>query len=297
MKRFLAWMMILLMVASMAGCADSADGVKLKSERDVIRYAAKNFGKATVVKSEENTQSNRITYTMKDKEHGFQYEIASTATEFGLLGSHSGKYFETTTDTFRENYYDFIISQFDSQQILLEKGLLEGKYVMLFGILCESEDTAEKEGKKFVKKVNKIDKRGYFADGCIGIYNSDQEFIGICSLEDATLETGSAAAMYDFEIQQMMYKFAVVVHKTTNDLSGITYLYSKEIQYKDVERLNMEWLCRDDKTLEDWTTIYYFDYNGTEYFMLNDRVTIINEPGFQGTHYSQLYTSYWFTDE
>lgn len=292
MKRILAWITVLLLTVCMAGCAESEQGVDLKTEREVKRYAANHFGKATVVNTEKSEDANRITYTMQDKEHGFQYEIVCYACEFGLLDSRTGMFYEETSDDFQENYHDYIISQFDPQEILSVMRFDTDHDVMLFAITCQSQDTAEEEARDYIKKVKKIDKRGYFADGCIGIYDKNGEFLGSCSLEDGTFTD-----LYERDVEQMTYRFAVEVNHTTNDLSGITYLYYKRVQYKDVERLNIDWLCYDGKTPEDWTTAYYFDYNGTEYFMLPDYVTIIDEPGIEGTHYAEYYTSYWFTEE
>ena len=64
-----------------------------------------------------------------------------------------------------------------------------------------------------------------------------------------------------------------------------------------MERLNLEWLDGDGQTPDDWTTAYYFDYNGETYFMLDDLVFIKDAEGIEGNHYSSNYTSYWFSAE
>ena len=91
-----------------------------------------------------------------------------------------------------------------------------------------------------------------------------------------------------------MYHFSVEVNHNSSDHTGITYLYCERVQYKDVERLQMEWLHDKDAAPEDWTVAYYFDYKGNTYFMLDDIVFIRDAEGIEGDHLSDYYTSYWF---
>ena len=88
--------------------------------------------------------------------------------------------------------------------------------------------------------------------------------------------------------------FAVEVNRNSGDLSGITYLYYEAVQFKDVDRLQMEWLHDQDASPEDWTYCYYFDYKGNTYFILDDIVFIEDAPDIRGNHYSDYYTSFWF---
>ena len=242
---------------------------------------------------EKDDVNNSLTYTMQDVEYGFQYTITSYACEFGLDGSDSGLYYEETSDTFTKQYQRYIIDQIDGDVIADDTiSYNRGGRETLFSIRCASEETVQEVAGSIIQDIKKLDRRKYFQDFYLGVCDRNGDYLGSCDIN-----TGTFTSRYEEFAEQMLYHFAVEVHGSTNNLSGITYLYYERVQYKDVERLNVEWLDGDGQTPDDWTTAYYFDYNGQTYFMLDDIVFIKDAEGIQGNHYSSNYTSYWFSTE
>lgn len=293
MKKFLVSTFIVLLMISMMGCTDDRQTVKLQSEEEVLRYAASSFGAAKIVGTEKNDEKNSVTYTMQDTEYGFQYTITSYASEFSLDGSKTDLYFEESDDNFAKEYHRYIMSQISESDILDDTMSYNraGRGTLLT-IRSAGEKNPQEDAQKVIDLVKKVDGRKYFKDYCIAICDDNGYYLGSCDIENGTFTN-----RYEEYAEQMTYRFAVEVHGTTNDLSGIAYLHYEQVQYKDVERLNLEWLDGDGQTPDDWTTAYYFDYNGETYFMLDDLVFIKDAEGIEGNHYSSNYTSYWFSAE
>ncbi len=293
MKRLQICLLSLLLMISAAGCTHNRHTVKLMSEKEALRYAASSFGAANIVATEKGDVNNSVTYTMQDAEYGFHYTITSYACEFSLDGSDSDIYYAETDDTFTKQYQRYIIDQIDGNAIADDTmSYNRAGRETLFTIRCASEETVQEDAGSLIQDVKKLDRRKFFEDFYLEVCDRNGDYLGSCDIK-----TGTFTSRYEEYAEQMMYHFAVEVHGSTSDLSGITYLYYERVQYKDVERLNVEWLDGDGQTPDDWTTAYYFDYNGQTYFMLDDIVFIKEAEGIQGSHYSSNYTSYWFSAE
>lgn len=103
---------ILLMLCSIlfifTGCAKSSpEDVKLANKQSILHYAKSNFGAAEYV-SQENKEDS-ITYTLKDKEYGFTYEITSYVYD----DYYMGYYDEEKTSTFDENLQKYVLTELD----------------------------------------------------------------------------------------------------------------------------------------------------------------------------------------
>ena len=271
------------------GCTSDKSKIKLLSQKEILKYVKRNYGTAII--EDENRTDDSAEYTLLDKEYNFKYTCTSYKKEICIDASCSGNYERKTSCDFEENYKKYIEQKLNLNNIVeiysssnLDKVLLSLHY--------SNEDEAKNDIKNVINKIKSIDKRNYFVDYNIKIYDTNEKEIGK-EIGVYNIKTGKYISMYDENIEQMTYSFAVVVHGTTNDKSGIKFLYYKKVQYKDVEGLKMEWL--HDKSIkdDDWTVAYYFDYKGTTYFIIPDIVFIEYEDGIDRNHYSEKYTNYW----
>lgn len=91
-----------------------------------------------------------------------------------------------------------------------------------------NEDASKNDIKKVINKIKKIDKRNYFVDYNIEIYDTNEQEIGK-GIGVYNIKTGKYTSMYDKNVEQMTYAFAAVVNGSINDKSGIRYLYYKKV--------------------------------------------------------------------
>ena len=281
---------MLMAIITITGCTSDKSKVKLLNQKEILKHAKKYYGKAIV--KEENRTDDSVTYTLEDKEYGFAYTCTSYKDEICIAASCSGYYVSSLTCNFEENYGKYIIQNLNLNNIVkiysspnLDKIFLSLHY--------PDEDSAKNDIKKIIDQIKSIDKRKFFIDYNIKIYNTNQQEIGK-EIGLFNIKTGKYTNVYDRDIEQMTFEFAGVVNGTANDKSGIKFLYYKKVQYKDVEGLKMEWL--NDKSIkeDDWTVEYYFDYRGKTYFIIPDIVFIVDEDGVDRNYYSEKYTNYWF---
>ena len=286
----LSTLIVIVLSIITTGCTSDKSKIKLLNQKDILKYVKRNYGTAII--EDKNITDDSAKYTLSDKEYNFKYNCTSYKKEICIAASCSGNYERKTSCDFEENYKKYIVDKLNLNNIVeiysnpnLDKILLSLHYA--------SEADAKNDINNVIKKIKSIDKRNYFVDYNIEIYDTNEQEIdkefGVYNIK-----TGEYTSVYDKNIEQMTYSFAVVVHGTTNDKSGIRYLYYKRVQYKDVEGLKMEWLHDKSIKADDWTVAYYFDYKGTTYFIIPDIVFIENEDGIDRNHYSEQFTNYWF---
>lgn len=289
MRKFLMFVLSVLFVFSMVGCTSDINNVKLKSEREILSYAAKHFGKAKIVDVEKNDETKSVIYELQDRELGFYYTMKSRAIEVEIDATKTGLFMEGSTNNFKENYQNYIMEQLDIENIRCTNDISRSGQPMLFSISCETEKAAKLDISPVLDEIKKIDRRGYFDEYCIGVYDEDEYYLG-----SYAINSGEFTNRYEEYAGQMTILFALETKKNGGNLDDITYLYYEQLQYKDVEGLKLEWITRKNVTSDDWTTVYYFDYNGETYFMLDDRVRIDNELGMVHDYFDENYTNYWF---
>lgn len=292
MRKFFIYILFVLLMASMTGCASNKEDVELKSADEISNYATREFGRASVI-AVENDGTDSVTYTLQDDELGFHYSITSYAAEIMMDAAHTGFYTELSYNNFEEKYQNYLLSQLDLENISNSaiSSNRAGK-PMLFSISCQTAEAVKPDISAIICKIEEIDTRSYFGEYCIGIYDKDE-----CYLGSFAISSGEFTDCYEEYVEQMTYRFAGETNHNSGDLNGITYLYFERVQYKNIERLKLEWLSRKNVSADDWTTAYYFDYNNETYFMLDDSVFITDEEGIIGNHYDNNYTSYWFEKE
>ena len=285
-KKILSLLSLIIMIIAIAGCESNPEDVKLKSSNDIKKYVNKNYGKAKLINTQK--EENSITDTLEDNQYQFTYTCNSYASGINIDGSNFG-YNENTSCDFDSNYQKYILDKLNLNNIYTTQMYsLSDDYKIIFSVKYDNEDEIVKNKDELVQSIKNIDKRKYFINYRIKVYN-DKEYLGSIGIKDSKFIN-----VDDENIKQMTYEFAVAVHNTTNDTNGIKYLYHKKEQYKNIEKLNMEWLYNKNVNEDDWVTLYYFEYEGKIYFIINEQVYINNEDGFKKNYYNGNYTSYWF---
>ena len=98
MKKIIYCSLIISVIIGITGCASRPEEVELKTSKDIVKYARKNFGKAKYV--EQESGKNSVKYTLQDNEYKFNYECVSKVDNFPC----SSLYYETTECNFEEKY-------------------------------------------------------------------------------------------------------------------------------------------------------------------------------------------------
>jgi predicted small secreted protein len=286
-KGIVACMLIALLALLVTGCVTNKEDIQLMSKTEAARYARKNFGKAEVISSD--TSEDTVIYTLQDEEYGFTYTIRHYIYRVVIDASVTGFYSDAITSDFSEKYQEHILAEIAPDNVARDvMGANRAGHDVLVWLNYNSEAEARAKLPRVADQIRSVDKRGYFKEYGIGAY------AGETNLGTYYMGTDQYVSDADDYAEQMMYHFSVEVNHNSSDHTGITYLYCERVQYKDVERLQMEWLHDKDAAPEDWTVAYYFDYEGQTYFMLDDIVFIRDAEGIEGNHLSDYYTSYWF---
>lgn len=277
----------------MTGCKSKKEEVKLKSKNEIVQYASKEYGKAIYISEESG--SDFIRFTLQDNEYKFNYECTSSVTQLCIDGSCAEAYFEVTTCNFDDCYKKYIVDALNLDNIYKDfyqnYPSNSGSKEFILAVNYENEEEAKKNVGVIAEMINEIDTREYLSNYHIAIYDNNNTYLGVYNIT-----TNKYLSRYDAAIDSMTRAFATEVNKNSGNLDGIEYLYYKRIQYKDVEKLQIEWLYNKNVTAEDWTTAYYFEYYDKTYFMLDDKVFITDENIFNRYIADKYYTSYWFTN-
>lgn len=287
-KSFSFLFLTIIVIVAVTGCESNPEDVKLKSSFDIKLYANMHFGNAKLIN--KNNEHNSITYTLKDNQYHFTYTCTSYASGIGIDGTNFG-YNENTSCDFDLNYQKYILDKLNLNNIYNTLIIqYTDNYQILFSVKYNNEEEILKNKDKLIKSIKRIDKRKYFKNYRIEVYN-DKECLGSIGIKDSEFIKND-----DQNIKNMTYSFAVAVHNTTNDTSGIKFLYYKREQYKNIEKLNMKWLYDKQISEDDWITVYYFEYEGKTYFIIDKQAHVENEDGFKRNYYDGDYTSYWFKE-
>ena len=282
-------LLYLMMVALlMSGCVSSKEGVALKNETDMVDYATLKYGKAEYVS--HDVTDNFIKYTLRDSEYKFNYECISKVEQVCVDGTCTGKYKETTLCNFDEFYKKYIIDSLKLKNQYTDFAQNYGcKTSCLFALNYENAEENEKNIGDVSAQFKQLDKRNYYADQNIAIYDNDNNYLGIYRID-----SNKYINRYDEAINTITSAFAYEVNSNDSDLTGITYVRYERKKYQDIEKFDMIWLNNDMKSSQDLVTVYYFEYNNEEYFMLDEKVFINDKTVFGRVISDKYYTNYWY---
>ena len=309
MRKVVFTITCLLLLGLITGCGCSREAERPKNEKEIVKYAKdQQYGEAKVSETVTKTD-DYAEYILKDVEYGFTYTCKSYVDEFRVDGAGFGLYSDVTNCEFDEPYRKYIYATLGIED------LVSGYYPGHFTFYFESEEDAMERLPKIVTQIQQIDKnRQYFVkhSGKYGsndhsqilVYDKEKHYFG-----SVDIPTGKYQNKYEEQIENRKRDFAIAVYGirsgTAASEEGITYLYYKQVQYKDVEGLNLEWLDNSKITGDDWTTAYYFDFDGKTYFIIGATVNVPASEALRSDYglnykergyYNRSYTNYIFAD-
>ena len=115
MKKTLLFILIITIIISCCGCSLFKGSVKLASKSEILSYAKKNFGSATVLSVEET--DSKIKYTLKDNTYGFEYFITSTVSSEGMDGT-TFWYKEAKVSDYDFQLFNYVVSTTEVQEFM-----------------------------------------------------------------------------------------------------------------------------------------------------------------------------------
>ena len=178
MKKAILSLLIITIIISCCGCSLSKGSVKLASKSEILRYANKNFGSATV-ESVEKTDS-KIKYVLKDNTYGFEYFITSTVSGDGLDGA-TFWYKETKVTDYDFQFFNHIVSSTEVQE-LVQDAQISMKNCRIY----TTENIDLHKLRSIIMQVDKIihkyDKKNVFANEIIFIECLPRRFFSAGSL-------------------------------------------------------------------------------------------------------------------
>ena len=174
MKKTLLFVLIITIIISCCGCSLSKESVNLASKSEILRYAKKNFGSATV-ESVEKTDS-KIKYTLKDNTYEFEYFITSTVSGVGMDGT-SFWYKETKVTDYDFQFFNYIVSSTEVQELMQD-----AQISMENCRIYTTENTNLHNLKSIIIQIGEVihryDKKNVFENEIIFIEDTSGKWIG-----------------------------------------------------------------------------------------------------------------------
>ena len=262
-KSGLLSVIILIVVLALGGCS-----MKLKTSDDALRYARMNYGSAELI-SEQNNGENSVTFTLKDKDHGFTYTVTSKITEMNIDGSSFGKY-ESTSDDYMSCFRDFILDdsseKFDEikNRYNIETEIPDISLHSLMHIHIKNGDTADaKDAAVQTAEIFKsYEKKKLFAIYDVSVFDENDNIIGKCNISDGKWQ--NAEELYDERI----------ISWAKNKSRNADYLYKEKKTFKDtglslgdVVKFYYDSDINCPQEPDDEVTCYYFKAGNKEFFV------------------------------
>lgn len=267
-----AFLLVLFLCAGLVlfGCSLSEDGVKLASEREVVRYATSRFGDVECVARTEDEHS--AVYTLKDKEYGFQYEVESYVERIGMDGSTFG-YREQKSSDFKVKYGEYICGKLggflnEQQKRLGFEFELDDtndlSVLPYFGQIMISDgcDAAAVVAflEDFGRRIAELDDRGFWKSAEIPLYSKgDSERIGAFLFRELRYLTRD-------ELDVVFYMDSAKRELGTD----VAYSHSEIMRREDVLGLGefaSVHVIGSDNHEKELVTCYYFSSDGKLFFV------------------------------
>ena len=241
----------------LTGCSPVKEDVQLASEEEVLSWCQEAYGEAEVVGKE--VSEDQITYTMKDTEKGFTYQVVSKVKAIvfdTVLGYEEGRYSD-----FKEAYYAYFLT---SQRKALEE--IQKSYGAVLSAVYPFELTAPDQalgkhaGEEVLALIEAYDTRNLFGDVSLQLVVNEEE-AGSVSKENGytTQEEEEISYMMDMAAQEM----GVSREK-------ITFLGWESTPREDLEGLNageIAHILGTDNDSRNTANVYHFRYKNKAYFI------------------------------
>lgn len=260
MKKICKIIMVIIVMISITGCG------KIKSEKQVLKNAKKEYGTAEVVSKEVISKDNVI-YILKDKKDNFMYQCKSYMQDIGMDGSTFFTH-PTITCDFNSNYQNYITNQMKNTKLIMNHNLTilksDTDYYdgngSFHSFEIHGKSVNEEHYKSILKELQKIDDRNYFKKIALQIYDDTNKKIGVITSNNYQFLT----VLEEHDKWFIEYANRTFSKSGRKDSEEIEFVRKEEnVLIKDREEL-YEILFKnasldDRENLETaTTTIYYF---------------------------------------
>lgn len=277
-----------------AGCTLDAKAVKLHTKEEMQKIVDERYGDAEFVSVEEDKKAHRKTFTYRDKKYGFTYEVVSRPNSVGMDGSTF--YYDGAGISFRyeEPFLEYFMQQ--EKEVFAEQGIelceelnykntdigdrmfsLKDKMLVSTEMRWEEDLEFAWERVRAYKEVPET--AGNYK---IDAYNSDKtKFFGTLS------EAGFSTA----EEQRIEYYMRQACE--LGGIQDVTYLRSEKKKVSEVPGLSEQNFYEERiKKNDGKVTVFYYSYEGKEYFIVDAWVAQIGDNGGGIFQYYQNYKEY-----
>ncbi|MBQ9490257.1 MAG: hypothetical protein IJU80_10035 [Lachnospiraceae bacterium] len=275
----------------LTGCTLDKKSVKLHTKEEMQKIVDERYGDAELVSIEENEEKHYRIFTYRDTKYGFTYQVTSHPNAVGMDGSTfyydgAGIYY-SYEEPFLSYFYEQEKETFARQGIELceEMGFpsnfeypVNRKFCLKSKELFSSPEQYGEDMKFVWDRVHAYkvvpETTGNYE---LNVYNSEQaEFLG-------TLKEDGFVTALEQRIEYYMQQA-----ESLGGIQGVTYLRCEKKKVSEVPGLSDQVLYEKKNTV----TVYYYSYEGKEYFIVDLWVAQIGENGGGIFQYYQNYKYY-----
>ncbi len=276
------------------GCSLDPNSVKLHTKEEIMKLVEERYGDAEFVSMEEvESPKHKIIFTFRDTKYGFTYQVTSRPNSVGMDGSTFWYDGAAVGDEYRDAFLQYFMEQ--EQENFKEHGIVLCDKVKVERVFDDnrrfslkdkrllSTTYRWKEDLKFVwERVHAYKKiPGLTENYEIDVYDAELvEFYG------TQKEEGFVTA----EEQQIEYYM-----NQARELAGvqdITYLRREKKKVSEVPGLSEQNFYEPELKEQDRKVmVYYFSYEGKEYFITDNWVAQYGNPDGSGGIF-QFYQNY-----
>lgn len=270
---------ICLFAAVLCGCNKN-----LKTQGQAVSYAKVRYGDCKVV-AEDKINDEKIVYTMKDNDYGFEYKVTSSISSIMIDGSSFGGH-ESTSDDFLFNFRDYIendsAEKFDlvrkKYNMETEDADMILKSVMYLHMKDNDMENAENAAKQTAYIFKHYEKKKVFSVYDIVVYDPNGDLMGRCMVE--TGKWMDKEAIKDDKIIQ----WAKEKNSNAKYLRKETRTFADTgVSADDVVKFHYESDVKSPQNGSDPVTYYYFEADGKEFFVCD----------FWTKQHDKWYTNYY----
>lgn len=261
---------LLLMVFCLSGCTN------ISSERELTKYANKNYGKAKCINFQKDNESSTAFFL--DETYGFTYTVSSYIDTINIDGSSFGSY-ETKKDTYTESFIAYIkdIIQSDLSNLQSKHNCTlkwnpyyssEAKDDVLIFVKLKDKNSCKDITTSIGKLVENIDITQHFNKATIyGEYNN--EFVGKYSLSSQIyLDSNDSNINWAMENAYTIMK--TYKNISINSVEELSYINSEEMDVTNIPGINNETLSyriTDTNESLKHTMVYFYKFKNNTWII------------------------------
>lgn len=272
----------------LSGCTLSRNSVKLHTKEEMQKILDERYGDAEFVSMEENREKHQRIFTYRDAKYGFTYQVSSHPNSVGLDGSTfyydgAGIYFY-----YEEPFITYFVEQekenFAKHGIEIDENLqfveklsypTDKKFALKNKLLITSPEEYEADAKFVMDRIHAYKTVPETTQGYeLKVYSSEKiDYLG--TLKESGFSTAETERIEYFMSQA----------RELAGISDIKYLRTEKKKVSEVPGLSEQNLYENRSTV----TVYYFEYEGEEYFIVDLWVA---QKGDNGGGIYQYYQNY-----